>query len=111
MALVKVTPKNSKQIKVLPQEVAGLKEAGLLKESKAKSGTKEEKKVGKTKDNKSDSGDGGDSVDGEFIGAGKTIKRRSAGWYPGPGETEEPPPLPVNISSANIHGGNPKKVK
>lgn len=50
MKLVKVTlKKTGKVIEVLPQEVAGLKAAGLLKEEKAKTETKEEKNTGSTK--------------------------------------------------------------
>jgi len=50
MELVKVTlKKNGKEIEVLPQEVPGLKAAGLLKEEKATTETKEEKNTGSTK--------------------------------------------------------------
>ena len=85
---------------MLPDEVEGLIKAGLLKESKAPNKTKEEKKVGTTKECK----EGGQTK-------AVTVTRRSKNWYPGPGETEEPPPRPVNIGSKNIKGSNPKKVK
>jgi hypothetical protein len=49
MSLVKVTKKNGEVIHVLPEEVPGLKEAGLLKEEKQPGQTKEEKSVGETK--------------------------------------------------------------
>jgi len=44
--------KNGKEIQVLPQEVAVLRKAGLLKEEKDPAETKEEKKTGETKDEK-----------------------------------------------------------
>lgn len=49
MELVKVTTKDGNEIQVLPQEVPGLRAAGLLKEEKAKTETKEEKNTGSTK--------------------------------------------------------------
>jgi hypothetical protein len=50
---VKVTlKKDGKVIEVLPNEVEGLRKAGLLKESKIPTETKEEKNVGETKDEK-----------------------------------------------------------
>jgi len=52
MKLVKVVLKTGRAIEVLPDEVEGLKKAGLLKESKVKNVTKEEKDVGETKDEK-----------------------------------------------------------
>ena len=52
MKLVKVVLKTGRAIEVLPDEVEGLKKAGLLKESKVKNVTKEEKEVGETKDEK-----------------------------------------------------------
>ena len=86
MKLVKVVLKTGRAIEVLPDEVEGLKKAGLLKESKVKNVTKEEKDVGETKQD-------------------KKIQRRSANWYPGPGETEEPPPRPANIDSKSFKTG------
>ena len=86
MKLVKVELKTGKTIEVLPQEVEILKEAGMLKESKVPNVTIEEKDVGKTKQD-------------------KKIQRRSANWYPGPGETEEPPPRPANIDSKSFKTG------
>ena len=86
MKLVKVELKTGKTIEVLPSEVEGLKKAGLLlKESKVENVTKEEKDVGQTKAVK--------------------VTRRSKNWYPGPGETEEPPPKPVNIGSHSFKTG------
>ena len=52
MDKVIVELKTGKTIEVLPQEVEGLKKAGLLKEFKVKNVTKEEKDVGETKDEK-----------------------------------------------------------
>lgn len=46
----KVTLKSGKVISVLPEEVPGLKEAGLLKEEKEAGKTKEEKSTGETKE-------------------------------------------------------------
>lgn len=46
---VPVTLKSGQVIKVLPEEVAGLKKGGFLKEEKAVSETKEEKVRGRTK--------------------------------------------------------------
>lgn len=47
---MKVTlKKGGKVIEVLPNEVAGLKAAGVLKEEKGKTETKEEKNTGSTK--------------------------------------------------------------
>jgi len=85
MKLVKVILKTGRVIEVLPSEVEGLKKAGLLKESKIKNVTKEEKEVGQTK--------------------AVTVTRRSKNWYPGPGETEEPPPIPANIDSHSFKTG------
>lgn len=50
MSLVKVTLKSGEVIFVLPKEVPGLKEAGLLKEEKEAGQTKEEKSTGQTKE-------------------------------------------------------------
>jgi|GEM_PF-3097040 len=50
MAKVEVTLKNGKVISILPNEVPGLKEAGLLKEEKEAGQTKEEKSTGQTKE-------------------------------------------------------------
>ena len=50
MKKVKVTLKNDKVIEVLKREVEILDNAGLLKESKIPSETKEEKATGGTKD-------------------------------------------------------------
>ena len=85
MKLVKVVLKTGRTIEVLPQEVEILKEAGMLKESKVPNVTKEEKDVGQTKAVK--------------------VTRRSKNWYPGPGETEEPPPRPANIDSKSFKTG------
>jgi len=52
MSLVKVTFKNGKIESVLPEEVPGLKRAGLLKEEKDPGQTKEEKSTGETKEEK-----------------------------------------------------------
>ena len=50
MKLVKVTlQKTGREIEVLPEEIPGLEAAGLLKEEKAMTQTKEEKKTGSTK--------------------------------------------------------------
>ena len=48
----KVTLKSGKVISVLPNEVPGLKKAGLLKEEKEAGQTKEEKSTGETKEKK-----------------------------------------------------------
>lgn len=82
---VKVELKNGKLIEVLPSEVEILKQAGLLKELKEKTETKEEKEVGETKTFKEEK---------------EALER----MYPKSNR-------PVNISSANIKGGRPKKVK
>lgn len=47
--LVKVTFKSGKEGHVLPEEVPGLEKAGLLKEEKEATETKEEKSTGETK--------------------------------------------------------------
>ena len=101
--------KNGQTIEVLPSEVEGLRKACLLKESKGPAKTKEEKNTGSTKEEKHV----GKTKRIKRTGRAKTnkpVQRRSANWYPGPGETKEPPPVPVTISSKNIHGSSPKNV-
>jgi hypothetical protein len=88
MKLVKVIlKKDGKEINVLPSEVEGLiragKIAGKIKESKIPSETKEEKHTGETKKNELEA------------------KEK---MYPSARR-------PANISTANIRGGNPKKIK
>ncbi len=88
MELVKVRlKKNDKVIEVLPDEVEGLRQAGVLKEDKQLAETKENKEAAETKEKK------------------VVIKSHSKNWYPGPGETEEPAPLPVNIGKHSINKG------
>lgn len=82
---VKVELKNGKVIEVLPGEVEVLNKAGLLKEAKEKSVTKEEKEAGETKSFKEEK---------------EALER----MYPKSNR-------PVNISTANVKGGRPKKVK
>jgi hypothetical protein len=82
MQKVKVILKNGEIIEVLPNEVEGLKKAGVLKESKIPSKTKEEKETGETKDEKA------------------AMEK----MYPKSNR-------PADISKANIKGGSPKKVK
>lgn len=81
MSLVKVTLKKGDEvISVLPEEVPGLKMAGLLKEEKVPGKTKEEKFTGETK-----------QISGKV-------------------EKPIPKKRPVNISHANIKGESPKKT-
>jgi len=52
MKLVTVILKDGREIQVLEREVEGLRQAGVLKESKVASVTKEEKDAAETKDEK-----------------------------------------------------------
>lgn len=52
---IKVELKTGKTIEILESEIKGLRDAGLLKESKISSETKEEKEIGGTKDEKAPS--------------------------------------------------------
>ena len=81
MAKVKVILKSGQTIEVLKQEIEGLIKAGLLKESKIPSETKEFKETGETKDEK--------AAMEKMI---PSTKR------------------PVDISSRNIKGSRPKKT-
>lgn len=69
---------------MLPNEVEGLRKAGLLKESKIPNVTKEEKNVGETKDEK--------AIDE------KTAKAAMERMYPSKKR-------PVNISTKNVNRG------
>jgi len=106
---VKVELKTGQIIEVLLAEVTGLRKAGLLKESKEPAKTKEEKNTGRTKEEKH-VGKTKRIKSTDRAKTNKPVQRRSANWYPGPGETKEPPPVPVTISSKNIHGSSPKNV-
>ncbi|TSA54095.1 MAG: hypothetical protein D4R45_04485 [Planctomycetaceae bacterium] len=85
MNLVPVTLKSGKVINVLPREIVILRKAGLLKEFKTPSETKEFKDETQTK-------------------TAKEEKEARERMYPSKKR-------PINISSANIKGGRPKKVK
>lgn len=77
--MITVTLKTGKEISVLPREVKGLKAAGLLKEEKGKTKTKEEKETGSTKED--------------------------AGTKSEPPKKAPEPNRPVNISHKNIKKG------
>jgi len=108
MRLVKVTLKNGKVIRVLPREVPGLKDAGLLKEEKGKTKTKEEKETGSTKE------DAGTKADEEQEGAGPDSQTEEGSDNDEPAKDEQAAmermkpksKRPPNITSANISQGH-----
>jgi len=79
---VKVTLKTGKQIEVLPMEMEGLRNAGLLKEAPPQK--KEEKLQSETKEEK--------------LQAETKVK-----------PTQKPQPRPANITQANIKVAKPQK--
>ena len=86
MKKVKVTLKKGNTIEVLPAEVPGLRKAGLLKEGKQPSETKEFKEEAETKER-----------------TAKEIQEANERMYPSKKR-------PVNIGSHSIKGGRPKKT-
>jgi len=86
---VEVILKGGKKITVSEQEIPGLREAGLLKEDKQKSETKEFKVVGKTKQS--------------YIRTAKEIQEANENMTPSKRR-------PVNIGSHSIKGARPKKT-
>ena len=86
MKKVSVTLKSGRVIEVMDKEVSGLREAGLLKEGKQPSETKEFKPEAKTK-----------------VRTAKEIQEANERMYPSKKR-------PVSIGAHSIKGGRPKKT-